>query len=57
MITYLLRNIDRELWAQFSERATSEGRTLRGVLLLLVQQYVRHGIQADATTTRRKGGR
>lgn len=50
MITYLLRNIDREVWAQFSDRATSEGRTLRGVLLLLVAHYVKHGMP------RTKGG-
>ena len=44
MITYLLRNIDRDLWEQFSERATSEGRTLRAVLMLLITDYVNHGL-------------
>lgn len=44
MITYLLRNIDRDLWAQFSDRATGEGRTLRAVLMLLIASYVKHGL-------------
>lgn len=44
MITYLLRNIDRDLWEQFSERATGEGRTLRAVLMLLITHYVKHGM-------------
>jgi len=44
LTTYLLRNIDKALWTEFSERAAGEGRTLRGVLMLLIAHYVKHGM-------------
>ena len=42
---YILRDIDRDLWARVTVRATSEGRTLRGLILWLLQAYVRGKIQ------------
>lgn len=36
---YILRGIDRDLWARVTVRATREGRTLRGLILWLLTQY------------------
>ena len=37
---YLLRNIDRKLWKRVSARAEAEGRTLRGLILWLLERYL-----------------
>jgi hypothetical protein len=46
MMLYALRNVPDALWKSVKSRATSEGRTIRGVILLLLQHYVEHGIPA-----------
>jgi hypothetical protein len=43
-MTYLLRAIDPELWAAVRARATGEGRTIRYILLTLLQRYVQQGL-------------
>ncbi len=45
MPEYLIRQIDSALWAAVKARAAREGRTVRGLILLLLQRYVQHGIQ------------
>jgi hypothetical protein len=42
--TYLLRDIDPKLWAKVQAKAKSEGRTARGVILLLLAYYAKHGL-------------
>jgi hypothetical protein len=37
--TYLLRDIDADVWARFKERADDEGFTARALLLYLVRAY------------------
>jgi hypothetical protein len=39
MPAYILRDIDIELWTRVKERAASEGRSLRGLILWLLQWY------------------
>jgi hypothetical protein len=39
MSAYILRDIDTDLWARVKERATREGRSLRGLILWLLQRY------------------
>lgn len=42
---YILRNIEPKLWKQFKQRAASEGRPLRWVILELIKHYVKHGFR------------
>jgi hypothetical protein len=44
---YALRNVSAELWRMVKARAAREGRTIRGVILLLLQHYVDHGVPGD----------
>lgn len=44
MSNFLLRNIDPGVWAKVKDRAAKEGRTLRGVLILLIAYYAKHGL-------------
>jgi plasmid stability protein len=44
-VTYLLRNIPDDLWVRVRQRAASEGRSLRFVILKLLEHYVRHGLK------------
>jgi hypothetical protein len=44
MSSYLLRDIDPELWAKAKARAEKEGHSLRWVIFQLVAQYVKHGL-------------
>ncbi|HKE44568.1 MAG TPA: hypothetical protein VKB41_08520 [Steroidobacteraceae bacterium] len=37
---YLLRNIDRKLWKRVTAKAEAEGRTIRGLILFLLERYV-----------------
>lgn len=39
MPAYILRNIDPDLWKRVKERAAAEGRSLRGLILWLLQRY------------------
>ena len=43
-MTYMLRNIDPELWSQVKTRAASEGRGLRWIVLYLLAFYARKGL-------------
>lgn len=44
MASFILRNPDPDLWAQFKARAASEGRSLRWVLMELIRRYVVRGL-------------
>jgi hypothetical protein len=46
MPSYILRDIDPELWEQFKARAAKEGRPLRFVILELVKAYAERGLDA-----------
>jgi hypothetical protein len=41
---YILRNIDPKLWQQFKQRAESEGRSLRWLLLEFIKAYIKKGL-------------
>lgn len=47
MPDYILRNIDPKLWAQFKERAESEGRSLRWIILELIRRYIKDGLRSE----------
>jgi hypothetical protein len=44
MPTYLLRDVDAELWEKVKARAATEGRNMRWVLLRLLESYVERGV-------------
>ena len=44
-MTYLLRDIPDDLWVRVKQRAAKDGRSLRFVIVVLLQQYVRRGLQ------------
>lgn len=44
LTTYLLRNVDADMWNEFKDRATTEGHTIRWVLTALIAHYIRHGL-------------
>lgn len=46
MPSYILREIDPQLWEQFKARAASEGRGLKFVVLRLVELYTKVGLEA-----------
>jgi hypothetical protein len=39
MPSYILRNIDPDLWERVKVKAVSEGRSLRGLILWLLEKY------------------
>jgi hypothetical protein len=39
MPSYILRNIDPELWARFKVRSEEEGIPMRALMLLLIEAY------------------
>jgi hypothetical protein len=39
MPSFILRNIDPDLWLRVKARAESEGRSLRGLILWLLTKY------------------
>ena len=43
LLKYTLRQIDPELWDAVKKRAASEGRSIRFVLIELLQVYAKHG--------------
>jgi len=47
MADFILRKVDDDLWKRFRERATSEGRTLRWIVLQLIAHYVRSGLPKE----------
>jgi plasmid stability protein len=44
MASFILRNPDPDLWKAFRERAASEGRSLRWLILELIRRYVEKGL-------------
>jgi len=48
MASFMLRKVDEELWQQFRERAQKEGHPLRWVLVQLVEQYIKRGLDRTA---------
>lgn len=44
MASYILRDIDADLWARFKARAAKEGRGLKFVVLRLIELYTKHGL-------------
>ena len=42
--SYTLRDMDPKLWANFKRRAAANGRSLRWILVQLIQRYIQHGI-------------
>jgi hypothetical protein len=61
-VTYLLRDVDAQLWARFKARAESNGQPMRTALLQLVEVYAAGQVAIDQHTTTtttvrvRKGG-
>lgn len=43
MKDYILRRIDVDLWLHVKERAASEGRNVRFVLIEMLKIYAEHG--------------
>jgi hypothetical protein len=48
MPSYILRNIDPDLWARFKARSEREGIPMRALLLLLVAGYASGEITVTA---------
>lgn len=44
MASFILRKVDDVLWGKFRSRAQAEGRSLRWVLLTLIQRYIDKGL-------------
>jgi plasmid stability protein len=44
MASFILRNPDPDLWKAFRERAASEGRSLRWLIMELIRRYVEKGL-------------
>lgn len=44
MPSYILRNVDPELWTKVKARAEKEGHALRWVILQLLVYYAKHGL-------------
>lgn len=45
MPSYILRKIDDHLWRQFKDRAQSEARGLRWLILELIKRYIERGLE------------
>jgi len=45
--TYLLDHIPPVSWVKVKARAEREGRTVRFVILTLLNEYLRHGLRKD----------
>ncbi len=44
MADYQLRNVPSGLWARVKARAQSEGRSLRYILVTLLEKYAKEGL-------------
>lgn len=44
MASFILRNVDAELWRAFKSRAAAEGVSLRWVVLELIRRYIAKGL-------------
>jgi len=54
MPSYILRNIDPELWAKVKARSEQDGLPLRAVILGLLEQYGEHGITVRLASKKTK---
>lgn len=48
MPSYILRNIDPDLWARFKARSEEEGIPMRALVLLLIEAYADGKITVSA---------
>lgn len=48
--SYALRNISAELWTRVKRQAAAEGRTLRSVILMMLERYAREGMNGQKPT-------
>lgn len=46
MSTYMMRQIDNDLWRKAKTRATSDGLSMRSLILWLIAIYVKRGLSA-----------
>ena len=44
---YLVRDIPDDLWVRVKRRAASEGRSLRWIIITLLEYYAKHGIDHE----------
>lgn len=44
MASFILRKVEDAIWQKFRARAQSEGRSLRWVILTLIEFYIDHGL-------------
>ncbi|HEY6362266.1 MAG TPA: hypothetical protein VIX63_14230 [Vicinamibacterales bacterium] len=52
--TYLLRDIDADLWARFKARSEEDGMAMRTLILRLVAAYADDEIDLPARKSRRR---
>lgn len=52
MPSYILRNIDPDLWARFKARSEAEGIPMRALVLLLVEAYADGKVNVSARKQR-----
>lgn len=56
-MTYLLRDIDAELWRRARAKAAREGRSMADVLRTLIAEYVAESVDEDAVAEYERLGR
>ena len=44
MAHYVLRNVEQETWEEVKRMTKKENRSIRSVLLVLIDFYVKHGL-------------
>lgn len=54
MPSYILRNIDPDLWARVKARSEKDGIPMRTIIFALLEHYVEHGVTLKATIPARK---
>ena len=52
MASYILRDIDRELWARFREQAREDGRSVKSVMEYLISDWLENGSQVPLPKAR-----
>ena len=55
--TYLLRDIPRDVWRRARSRAVLEGRSMRDVILMLLDEWAPEGGFVDRRNAKRPEGR
>lgn len=43
-MTYLLRKIPADIWLRVKKRAATEGRSIRFIIISLLERYARKGL-------------